>query len=165
MKTPSTTRIISLWQPWATLWTLRVKRSETRSWALPANIDTLIVHAAARKPSKADRYYFEGLRERHNDIDNIWELIAHPVLGAAIGKIYCVRSKLITEELREVQGNFGLEVALGDWTPGRYAWEGSSYTSLLDNPILVKGRQGLWLPDDYVKSEFATRRVWLEETS
>jgi len=32
---------------------------------------------------------------------------------------------------------------LGDWTPGRYAWELQNVTFLSD-PIPEKGKQGLW---------------------
>lgn len=35
------------------------------------------------------------------------------------------------------------EIALGDWTPGRYAWELANVKPL-PRPIPVKGKQGLW---------------------
>lgn len=35
------------------------------------------------------------------------------------------------------------EIALGDWTPGRYAWELANVKALAE-PIPVKGKQGLW---------------------
>lgn len=35
------------------------------------------------------------------------------------------------------------EIALGDWTPGRYAWELAN-VKILQEPIPVKGKQGLW---------------------
>ena len=35
------------------------------------------------------------------------------------------------------------EMALGDWTPGRYAWELRNI-KLLPEPIPAKGQQGLW---------------------
>ena len=34
-------------------------------------------------------------------------------------------------------------MALGDWTPGRYAWELRNI-KLLPEPIPAKGQQGLW---------------------
>ena len=39
------------------------------------------------------------------------------------------------------------ELALGDYTVGRYAWVMTD-TKKLDFPIPVKGRQGLWNWDD-----------------
>ncbi len=35
------------------------------------------------------------------------------------------------------------ELALGDWTPGRYAWELAN-VKMLPQPIPIKGKQGLW---------------------
>lgn len=35
------------------------------------------------------------------------------------------------------------EIALGDWTPGRYAWELTN-VKILPEPIPIKGKQGLW---------------------
>jgi len=44
------------------------------------------------------------------------------------------------------QGNYiipsELELALGDWTPGRYAWEIANVKMI--TPVPIKGRQGLW---------------------
>lgn len=37
----------------------------------------------------------------------------------------------------------GDELVLGDWTPGRYAWEFANM-KLLPEPIPVRGQQGLW---------------------
>ena len=37
----------------------------------------------------------------------------------------------------------GSQAALGDWTPGRYAWEFSDMKPL-GEPIPAKGKQGLW---------------------
>ena len=35
------------------------------------------------------------------------------------------------------------EIILGDWTPGRYAWEMAN-VKILPEPIPAKGNQGLW---------------------
>lgn len=35
------------------------------------------------------------------------------------------------------------ELLFGDWTPGRYAWELAN-VQMLTEPILAKGKQGLW---------------------
>ena len=35
------------------------------------------------------------------------------------------------------------EIALGDWTPGRYAWELAN-VKILPEPIQAKGKQGIW---------------------
>ena len=41
----------------------------------------------------------------------------------------------------------GKEILFGDWTPGRYAWEFTNM-KMLPEPILVKGKQGLWTWDE-----------------
>jgi hypothetical protein len=46
-------RVLSLWQPWASLVALGVKTIETRSWSTKYR-GPLAIHAAARKPTKAD---------------------------------------------------------------------------------------------------------------
>lgn len=43
-------KAISLWQPWATLWVLQIKRNETRSWAFPHwYTGSVAIHAAKKK--------------------------------------------------------------------------------------------------------------------
>lgn len=39
------------------------------------------------------------------------------------------------------------EIALGHWEPGRYAYEYAD-VKLLDTPVLIGGKQGLWEVDD-----------------
>lgn len=37
-----------------------------------------------------------------------------------------------------------MELMVGDWTPGRYAWEFSDMKAIAPTPIPAKGKQGLW---------------------
>lgn len=43
-------KAISIWQPWAMLWALQIKKFETRTWAFPAGYSgPVAVHAAKKR--------------------------------------------------------------------------------------------------------------------
>lgn len=78
------TRVLTLWQPWASLCVLPlsetgepVKRWETRGWAVPRTLTfpfRLIVHAAARRPE-------HGMRVGPYIVDDTGEVDEQPILG------------------------------------------------------------------------------------
>lgn len=67
---------------------------------------------------------------------NVWHTVLNPGQSDGAHKIGA----------EDQSGNYiipsEIELAFGDWTPGRYAWEFSDM-KLID-PIPVKGKQGLW---------------------
>lgn len=151
-------RAISLWQPWATLCAIEAKRFETRSWGTPWR-GPLAIHAAKR---------FE-----RDEQDFTWELLRHPRFGRALamagytkpsdlplGKIVGVGELVQCHALRnwpvlpanQLAGLDADEELVGDFSPGRYAWELAKVRSL-PTPLPLRGQQGLWtLPASVVEA-------------
>ena len=110
-------KILTLWQPWATFIALDLKRYENRSWGTRYR-GKLVIHAAKRP------------------IDLDGQAIVSQVFGLTGGKVSCKRgnyplgcivaivdlvdcpqmdSSLISRQTE-------LELAVGCWQPGRFAW-------------------------------------------
>jgi len=157
-------RIITLWQPWATLIALGLKQYETRSWATSYR-GKLAIHAAKR-PMKHDelmlvskslpsshhalmqQFWQASLRDTPTmkrvplgaivaivELKNCWRMIDH------IDNLQAVPSSVI------IDTNTVLEKAVGDWQHGRYAWRLEDIQPLL-HPVPFKGGQGLRKLDD-----------------
>lgn len=163
-------RVLSLWQPWASLIPLRMKRIETRGWST-AYRGPLWIHAAVRVVGR------RGSRTAIGDVDverDASGLLLRGAgwpyrlpLGAIVARVD-LADVVPVEDLvwygntAEMHGgrhwvqfdNEGpgapayvevdaFERPYGDYTPGRFAW-------LLDgiepirHPVPMRGRQGLW---------------------
>ncbi len=139
-------KALTIWQPWASLLLSGRKRYETRSWATSYR-GPIAIHAAKRPVRQtidalvADRGdgwltldYFESLFMRPGELNQL-------PTGAIVGTAILTRCNLITEDF--VAKLTPMEIALGDFTLGRYAWEFHSMIPV-DSPVLAKGMQGLW---------------------
>lgn len=127
-------RVITLWQPWATLIALGYKKHETRSWA-PTRIqlapgDLLAIHAAAHKPLNLPE--LNALLTRHG-------LTLDALPSGCIVSI----ARYDGAQLAQTVEPDELDRLCGDWTPGRYVWKLSGVRNLTE-PYPVRGRQGLW---------------------
>jgi hypothetical protein len=156
-------KAITIYQPWASLIAVGAKRYETRSWATKHR-GKIAIHAGKKRPSKlltAAEYEFyrramgvlgydsAGRRTESSiacplgaviataEIVECWEVIRKDKHGAAllVNRIDKYDDRIIREPVNEL--------LFGDFTPGRYAWELAN-VKLLDTPIPVKGKQGLW---------------------
>lgn len=135
-------KAISLWQPYATLIALGVKRFETRHWSTNYR-GPLAIHAAKR-PAR--------LEECNLDIRAALHRLGHPDLSTLPhGCIVCAVD--LTACYTVIDTNFineGLALGLitpmeghfGDYTPGRFAWRLDN-VRLVDN-VPAKGSQGFW---------------------
>jgi hypothetical protein len=109
-------KMLSLLQPWATLVVLGAKRYETRSWQT-LHRGPLAIHASARLvPAGRALCRAEPVRTLlhragYADADSL------PV-GAALGAV----ELLDCLPADEVQGLTPLDLALGDFRAGRWAW-------------------------------------------
>lgn len=139
-------KAITIWQPWASLLVSGKKKYETRSWATPYR-GPIAIHAAKRPVRQtidalvADRGagwltldYFDSLFMRHGELNQL-------PIGAIVGTAILTRCNLVTEAF--VAKLTPMELALGDFTLGRYAWEFHGMIPV-DPPVPVKGMQGLW---------------------
>lgn len=136
-------KAISLWQPWATLWVLQIKKNETRSWPFPKYDGPLLIHAAKKKinldkydlpyePSFVDAVY-RGLHSAGLEYSDL-------PYGALIGMcdgIYSYSARLYPKKPDY------LESQLGDYSDNRYIWEPKNMRPLKD-PLPYKGSQGLF---------------------
>jgi len=135
-------RVISLWQPWASLIISGNKAIETRGWAAPAGIIGKRIAIAATKALKGeqlaavDEPYFKTMYER---------LGATPLRelprGAILGTAELVACEPITPEL--VGRLTPQELIFGWFELGRFAWHLRDPRPFA-SPVPAKGYQGLW---------------------
>lgn len=142
-------RAITLWQPWATFMALGLKRNETRGWSTHHR-GALAIHASSRLTGRvgsvtkfdAGDYSVPIYAERIRDGIRLHRGGTVPIdcpFGAvlAIVSLIDVKSTDSSELAPEP-----LEAALGDYSPGRFAWQTGSLDVLA--PIPVRGGQRLW---------------------
>lgn len=153
-------KVLSLWEPWATLIAEGIKKVETRGWDCSFR-GTLLIHAAATKspegrllwlmlqqhrllPAHLMELKFEQLPFRHILCrTEVVEML--PTLHARLRKEYT----RFTDAQDHVQSAFDeakaddMEYLLGDYSRGRFGWMLRD-TRKLVKPILATGRQGLW---------------------
>jgi hypothetical protein len=135
-------KVISLWQPWASLIALGIKQFETRSWSTNYRGD-LAIHAA--KKIIPFRELFRELSAKQRDF--IMDQIVH-VYGnykdMPTGKIVAVTHLTdIFPADKLACGLMNLEKACGDYSSGRFAWKLEGTMRLIE-PVPTKGQQGLW---------------------
>lgn len=157
-------KAITIWQPWASLLAHRVKTYETRSWETSYR-GPIAIHAAAIKVPQVLNRYFPGERERYIFLDAIGkglkgcytteeimgilnELPTSSVIATA-NLVGCHKISSPSSDKHFIRMESGwsemssyTELALGDWSDGRYAWEFSGMK--LTDPVPAKGKQGLW---------------------
>jgi activating signal cointegrator 1 len=128
MATDSECRIITLWQPWATLIALGHKKYETRSWATKYR-GRLIIHAAKRPvvPNEIAKISYDSIGWLEysylKSIDYpLGGIIAACELTDCLPMVdtyspTCFESSVVIPSVKP------LEKAVGDWQEGRFAWE------------------------------------------
>ena len=140
IENPATVKMASLWQPWASLVAYGAKRYETRSWSIRYR-GPIAIHATLRKPIRADLEMMADALQLHPVLAAQAELLMQSIPRQAVVAIAKLTDcMLITPELAAQQTP--LERMVGDWTPGRYAWQLDHITPIYD-PIPIAGHQGL----------------------
>lgn len=134
-------KALTIRQPWAQLIALGVKRYETRS--RPTNVrGRIAIHAGRAMPRGTDLATawnwidldrsFSLLRLR---ADTHWTPMPRGFVIATAELVDCIPTY--------ARGVPPLEHDLGDWTPGRWAWQLDD-VQILAEPVPAKGRQGWW---------------------
>ena len=152
MKTPA----LTLWQPWASLVFLGLKKYETRGWGTPYR-GQMWIHAARRK---VDWRAVQALQALDIPIPESFDF----PLGCLVGIVNLTAVQLmVTDEQYEkarpvyrggiarISSQPAKEIATGIWEPGRYAWKLEDCQQM-EHPIYTRGYQGLWYPDSSVVS-------------
>lgn len=129
-------RILTLWQPWATLIALGVKIHETRSWSTKYR-GPVAIHAAKRPIDIYGRELIRTLSEMGVDVPDADSM----PLGEIVAVVY-LEDVLLTQHSRpSLADGF-----CGDFSRGRFAWH---LDDIRQCNLPYKGRQGLRdLPDD-----------------
>lgn len=132
-------KAISLWQPWASLVVIGAKRFETRSWKTDVR-GPVLIHAAKTQEGFGD--VFGGLAEVMRKHGLRWETLP---FGAIIGCVkiidcHAVESPRVTAFL----DRYPEEEAVGNFGPGRFAWELETVSDITNKPIPFKGKQGFF---------------------
>lgn len=149
-------KVISLWQPWATLVAWGLKEYETRHWWTSYR-GPLVIHAAKRKMTRDDQALWSHL---HLLAPEIMQQIDDIPYGAIVAIANLNDCRMMVQSLREstdfereckfsIEAQTELERLVGNWQPGRYAWQLGQVQGLA-NPIPLRGQQGLWTPEPEV---------------
>ena len=159
-------KAITIWQPWGSANAIEAKGYETRGWATSYR-GPIAIHAAKRpymniiKTLPADtqqllqqllNYEGEALPTGAvictAELVNVWHIVYNPGTDVDVAKNIPIGAESLSKDkhapdFRDYIVPTAQEIALGDWTPGRYAWELKNI-KLLPEPIPAKGQQGLW---------------------
>lgn len=129
-------KVITLWQPWASLVAMGLKQHETRGFGINYR-GRLAIHAAQRKPSRAVKDHYQ----RFADLNGL----NLPQIGdLPFGKVLCVGDLARCQKMSAFSSlsQSSLELMAGDWRPGRFAW-GLEDVVALPNPVPHIGQQNL----------------------
>jgi hypothetical protein len=135
-------KVISLWQPWASLLIQGHKFIETRSWAAPKTIVGIRIGIAATKQVKPEqRAAFDDPEfQKHYALTELPALDDLPrgcILGTALLHSCDVMTEEDLEDVTEEEKSFG------HWEVGRYAWR-MRHPEPYAEPIAARGLQGVW---------------------
>ena len=141
-------KALSLIQPYATLILLGYKQYETRSWSTKHR-GTLAIHASAGKKAWARKVCQEDMHIRQ--ILSAHDLTFDTLPRAALLGIcqvnhmlkICAPGAAEAEHEIEASNLRPVEVACGDYTPGRWAWALDKVLELPE-PISQKGALSIW---------------------
>lgn len=139
----TSTPVISLWQPYATLIFRRRKKNETRpaGTPLPNRYVGVPVGIAATASFPPLKLMSEELHELCMDEFGCSYNYSLP-LGCILGTVIFDRRVPTTEMLPADDD----DRICGDWRPGRFAWPIMSVAPFVA-PISAKGKQGWWFHD------------------
>lgn len=140
-------KAITIRQPYASLIVYKEKEFETRSWRTQYR-GPIAIHAAAKHDDDAKIFSIDAKIIENYDEMPLGKIIAiaklvdcHKIVRYG-GRGLDSESPGWLDTERGIYIPSSKELMLGDWTPGRYAWEFSSIKVI--SPIFAKGKQRLW---------------------
>lgn len=138
-------RAITLHQPWASAVVLGLKVFETRSWA-PEFRGRLAIHAGkAVRDADGGRAKFEQLSRAFSALGcTSFEELPFGVVIGAVDVVECYRCAPGQQQfLAQRVDSLSLELSLGNFASGRYAWELRNVVRLAQ-PVPARGYQKIW---------------------
>jgi hypothetical protein len=135
-------KVISIWQPWASLIIHGHKLIETRGWPAPTSLigQRIGIAATARLTSK-QRVVSGSLSFRNHYIETGLLSLEELPLGCLLGTVRLHSCHLIDKN--ELSKLTDKEQTFGWYEIGRYAWH-LVEPRVLAKPTPVKGAQRLW---------------------
>jgi hypothetical protein len=138
-------KAITIVQPWAQAIALGFKQYETRSWPTDYR-GQILIHASKRWTKEEVRIQFELVHhlrcEYGCDDPRVLAFEENPVRGAVVAVAELVACHPTAVEFAPRR----IENLLGDFRPGRFAWQLARVTRLA-TPYPCRGFQGLWWPE------------------
>ena len=151
-------KALTLWQPWASLIAIGAKRYETRSWPAPKSLppgSLLAIHAAQRCPPQLSAEMTLRVCQTLFILSSADDRTIRSLPRGSVLAICRFLGCWRTEELQPTPH----QRLMGDWTPGRFAWELDVVIDCGGREVPAKGRQGLWEwePPAWLARELVTR--------
>ena len=135
-------KAISLWQPWASLIALGIKKIETRHWKTNYR-GTLLIHATKNIGESVPIVIARLLKEKGVNVNDL----PRGALVCMLDLYDCVEIKVDT-----VMPSFFPEWQLGDFDIGRYMWQ-TRRVMAFKEPIPFRGRQSLFdVPEEIIEN-------------
>jgi hypothetical protein len=152
-------KCLTIRQPWATLIACGLKRFETRSWSTKHR-GLLAIHAGMGfdRPGATAGSLVQSALAGLGVTDPARELVrGHVIAVTRLIAVHQAAALRVTLDAREL--------ALGDYTDGRFAWE-LQVVERLNQPAPARGRLGLWeWAGAGGASHMTVQRVELDDTS
>lgn len=135
-------KIISLWEPWATLMAIDAKRIETRSWSTSYR-GWLAIHAAKKWTKDQQAYAKSDGFRKALDAAGVTKF----PLGCIVGVVRLLECKRIVDKkqpwiLQHMEPPSEPELWFGNYEVGRFGWV-TDKAFRLPEPIPFRGLQGL----------------------
>lgn len=158
-------KVLTLWEPWATLFAHGIKKIETRpnptSWTMEKG--SYLIHSAKKWSKEQEEICLtEHFKKELKPLLDFDDFHFGCIIGA-VDIVECKKISILSDECINIDNiilfdnihdtiklkNSGLftlkEKAFGDYSEGRYAWIGTNFR-LLETPIPFKGKQGYYVP-------------------
>ncbi len=135
-------KVLSVWQPYASLTVHGFKKVETRSYPAPTALhDQRIGIASTKRIVEAQRQVMKDEQFREYYGETGLPALRDLPHGFLIGTVILMTCYRIAEcHLTAVPA---AERMFGDWRPGRYAWVLKA-AEVLPEPVPVRGQQRMW---------------------
>jgi len=145
-------KAISLIQPWATLVVIGAKKIETRSWNT-SHRGEILIHASKKMTGEYKRLcQEEPFKTSLKDVDELplGRIIGKVnILGTASTDAFGLMSTGIPLKKTYSKKDWDIELAFGDYSPGRFGWLLSDPVSFT-NHYPINGSMSLWNFDERI---------------
>jgi len=144
-------KAITLYQPFAGLIALGLKKNETRGWKTNYR-GPLLIHAAKRPMFDFQWMHVNGILTLHKSRFKIQSL----PLGALVCKANLIDCQQIGDD--NCPDEYSLEYQFGNYDHGRYMWMLDGIEPI--NPIPYKGQQRFFnVPDSIIPQEIISKNA------